>query len=175
MTSYAILSKIVGRDTQPTPVSEVLTDWFGQWLSQHAPDTRPATLRDILTKVFPNQTWVPFAVGDGTYLQYSEENKHISRRLRFSIVSTPERPSKPPATFPADAPVGNVDSVVRSAFRGEQTVCVVASSFFDHPSLFLQVASWDAAKRRLNFYQVFDLSACSFIASSGVQVVILAA
>lgn len=150
MTSYTIYSNIVGRDTKPTPVSEVLTDWFGLWLSEHAQATHPATLRDLLTKVLPRQTWVPFALGDGTFLQYSEANKHINRRLRFTIVSTPENPSNPPVR---DAPVGNINDIARHAFR-VQTVCVVASSHFDRADVFLQVASWDAEKRRLNFYEV---------------------
>lgn len=150
MTSHTIYSKILGRDTEPTPVSEALTDWFGLWLSEHAQATHPATLRDLLTKVLPRQTWVPFALGDGTFLQYSEKNKHINRRLRFTIISTPESPLNPPVR---DAPVGNVDHIVRRAFH-EQTVCVVASSNFDRADVFLQVASWDAKKRRLNFYEV---------------------
>lgn len=150
MTSQIIYSKIVGRDTSPVPVSEKLTDWFGLWLSEHPQATHPATLRDLLTKVLPRHTWVPFALGDGTFLQYSEANKHINRRLRFTIVSTPDSPSNPPVPV---APIGNIDRIVRGAFR-EQTVCVVASSNFDRPDVFLQVASWDAGKRRLNFYEV---------------------
>lgn len=150
MTSHIIYSSIVGRDTIPVPVAEKLTDWFGLWLSEHAQATHPATLRDLLTKVLPRHTWVPFALGDGTFLHYSDANKHISRRLRFTIISTPKTKSDPPVSV---APVGDIDQIVRRAFR-EQTVCVVASSNFDRPDVFLQVASWDAEKRRLNFYEV---------------------
>lgn len=145
-----IYSNINGRDTEPTPVSVVLTDWFGLWLNEHPQATHPATLRDLLTKVLPRQTWVPFALGDGTFLQYAESNKHINRRLRFTIVSTPQSPSNPPVR---DAPVGNIDHIVQHAFR-EQTVCVVGSSSFDRADVFLQVASWDAKERQLNFYEV---------------------
>lgn len=152
MTSHIIYSSIVGRDTIPVPVAEKLTDWFGLWLSEHAQATHPATLRDLLTKVLPRNTWVPFALGDGTFLQYSDANKHINRRLRFTIVSTPGTKSKPQDS---SAPVGNIDQIVRDAFGDhKQTVCVVASSNFDRPDVFLQVVSWDAEKRRLNFYEV---------------------
>lgn len=150
MTSHTIYSKIDGRDTKPIPVSEVLADWFGQWLSKNAQAAHPATLRDLLTKVLPRNTWVPFALGDGMYLQFSEENKHIPRDLRFAIVSTPENTSDPPNP---DALVGNVENVVQRAFNSP-TVCVVASSEFDNRNRFMQVASWDATKRRLNFYEV---------------------
>ncbi|KAH8144489.1 uncharacterized protein LAJ45_11500 [Morchella importuna] len=149
MTSHTIYSKIDGRDTKPIPVSEVLADWFGQWLSKNAQAAHPATLRDLLTKVLPRNTWVPFALGDGMYLQFSEENKHIPRDLRFAIVSTPENTSDPPNP---DALVGNVENVVQRAFNSP-TVCVVASSEFDNRNRFMQVASWDATKRRLNFYE----------------------
>lgn len=155
MANYPIYSKVLGRDTGLTLVSEVPTDWFGIWLSQHEPANRPATFRDILTKVLPKQTWVPFVVGDGSYLNYSEENKHINRRLRFTIVSTPESP-KMKLGFPPDAPVGDIDHIVADAFHGSnQTVCVVGSFLFDDHRAFLQVASWDVTKRQLKFYQVF--------------------
>lgn len=153
MATYPIYSKIEGRDTEPVLVTEELTDWFGRWLSEHAPSDRPASLRDFLTSVLPEHTWVPFAIGDGTFLPYSEENKHIPRQLRLTIVSTPEI-SHRNSNFPQDALPGDIDRIASNAFRARNmTVCLVASSQFDSPTAFLQVASWDAGKRRLNFYQ----------------------
>ncbi|KAF8539079.1 hypothetical protein BDD12DRAFT_883330 [Trichophaea hybrida] len=155
MLTYTIYSNIAGRDAVPSPVSVNLTDWFGAWLQRNDLTSHPASLRELLTNVLPRTTWVPFAVGDGTYLRYSEDNRHIPRSLRFTIISTPKiQATTLPAGFPADAIVGNFDEIVYNAFHDRvETLCIVGSHGFDSPSAFLQVAGWDTVINQLNFYE----------------------
>ncbi|RPA91405.1 hypothetical protein L873DRAFT_316210 [Choiromyces venosus 120613-1] len=154
-----IYALIEGRDLAPRriddPVAAGLTDWFGKYLVDNANSDYPVTFRSLLTNTIPNKTWVPFAVGDGTYLNYKEENAHIPRDLRFIVVATPTSPSTTnPRGWPADAIVADVNHTQSEAFKKAMpTLFIVGSTAFDSETAFLQIASWEPTSGSLNFYQ----------------------
>lgn len=152
MPTHTIYSHILGRDEAPVPVSQPLQDWFGLWLAQNVDEHRPRTFRDLLEKVLPRHSWVPFAIGDGTYQQYTDETHGIPRDLRFTVICTPRNPTQLPSGWAPDALPGGISGIREEVFRVD-TVCVVGSRHFDSPEAFLQVASWDAIARRFNFYE----------------------
>jgi len=159
-----LYSLIEGRDLAPRriddPVAAGLTDWFGKYLVEHENSQYPTTFRSLLADTIPHKTWVPFAVGDGTYLNYKPENANIPRDLRFVVVATPTSPSTTnPRGWPEDAIVADVNHIQPEAFKKDMpTLFIVGSTAFDSERAFLQMASWEPTSGNLNFYQVRTFS-----------------
>lgn len=111
-----------------------LGDWFAQWLAATPEAQRSLSLRDLLTKTVPPDSYQTFAIADGTPIVYDHQNPNnplnsVSRHLRFITVVLPDS--------------GGSFDISQSILK--RTLCIVSSAYPDGTNTlaFLQCASWD--------------------------------